>query len=73
MTSGWFDRFAENALAAADFIDRTDPAMARRFAGAAASARRLAGELAHRERIARLRAELTEARLQLAGMPEQMA
>ena len=73
MTSAWFDRFAENALDAADFIGRSNPAMARRFADAAASARGFAGELAHRERIAQLKAELTEAILQLAGKPEHLA
>jgi hypothetical protein len=70
MTASWFAHFAEHAAAAANFVGRSDPAMARRFADAAAAANRLSTELARRERAAQLRGQLAEIKAALNGGPE---
>lgn len=71
MTSAWFAHFADDALAAADFITQTNPAAARRFGDAAKSARRLSGTLARQERLAQLSVELVDIRLSLGGPSEE--
>jgi hypothetical protein len=70
MTASWFAHFAEHAAAAADFVGRSDPALARRFADAAAAANRLSTELARRERAAQLRGQLAEIKAALNGGPQ---
>jgi hypothetical protein len=70
MTASWFAHFADQAVAAADFVGRSDPAMARRFADAAAAASRLSNELARRERATQLRGQLAEIKAALNGGPQ---
>jgi hypothetical protein len=70
MTASWFAHFAEHAAAAADFVGRSDPALARRFADAAAAANRLSTELARQERAAQLRGQLAEIKAALNGSPQ---
>ena len=60
MTSAWFAHFADHAADAADFVGRSDPSMARRFAEAATAAKQLSIDLARQERVAHLRLELAE-------------
>jgi hypothetical protein len=70
MTASWFAHFAEHAAAAADFVGRSDPSTARRFADAATAARRLSTDLARQERAAQLRVELAEIKAALTARPE---
>jgi hypothetical protein len=70
MTASWFADFAERAATAADFVSRSDPSMARRFADAATAARRLSTYLARQERTAQLRVELAEIKAALSAGSE---
>jgi hypothetical protein len=70
MTSAWFAHFADHAAAAADFVGRNDPSMARRFNDAATAARRLSITLARQEQIAQMRVQLAEVKSALGAARE---
>jgi len=71
MTSAWFAHLADNALAAADFIGQDNPALARLFVDAAASAKELSHDLAHQESLAAIGDELSAIKLGLVARAEQ--